>query len=85
MAQRDEGLSRPSARIRFCRITRKESILNKHRLCKPVAKKDTIYNAVIKEFYLKPRREVMGSYASFGAACDSTLVLKFSNAKRSVG
>ena len=57
-----------SDRIWFCRISKKESMLNKNNLCKPAAKKDTIHNAVIKELYIGSRREVMGSYASFDAA-----------------
>ena len=57
-----------NGRICFCRISKKESMLNKNNLCKPAAKKDTIHNAVIKELYIGSRREVMGSYASFDAA-----------------
>ena len=53
LGARDEDLSRPSARIRFV-VLQKRIYSHKHRLCKPVAKKDTIYNAVIKKFYLKP-------------------------------
>ena len=54
-------------------------MLNKNNLCKPAAKKDTIHNAVIKEFYLRSRREVMGSYASFDAAYYSASTKFFSS------
>ena len=68
-----------NGRICFCRISKKESMLNKNNLCKPAAKKDTIHNAVIKEFYLRSRREVMGSYASFDAAYYSASTKFFSS------
>ena len=68
-----------NGRICFCRISKKESMLNKNNLCKPAAKKDTIHNAVIKELYIGSRRKVMGSYASFDAAYYSASTKIFSS------